>query len=211
MVLPHFKREIKNMGYVSGIRWNENLIESSIKDYMILFNIKRMPTAHEIIDSTHKHGLAVAIGRYGGYKYWAEKLGLETKKSDTSFGKKYENILNLMLIAKGYKVEGMVMCHPYDLLINGNIKIDVKASNRFHYNKDKNYYYTFNLEKNNPTCDIYVCYCINDDKLIEKILVIPSKFLKQNQLCIGKKSNYDKYVNRWDYLNIYNNFYEKLT
>lgn len=168
-----------------------------------------MPSCREIMDITHNHKLAVAIGKHGGYKHWAERLGLEIKKSETLFGKRYETALNSMLTTEGYKVEQMAMCYPYDLLVNDNIKIDVKSSTRY-YLKGKSYSYSFNLEKVNPTCDIYVCMCIDDNNVIEKVLIIPSKFLKQTQLCIGIKSKYDIYQNRWDYITTYDDFYKKL-
>jgi len=197
------------MGYTRGIQWNDDLIEKGIKDIIIALNIDRMPSCHEIINIAHDSKLVGAICKHGGYKNWAERLGLEIKKSETLFGKRYETALNSMLTAEGYKVEQMVMCHPYDLLVNDNIKIDVKSSKRYYYT-EKGYSYSFNLEKNNPTCDLYVCFCIDKNNVIEKVLVIPSKFLKQTQLCIGINSKYDVYINRWDYIKIYDDFYTKL-
>lgn len=99
----------------------------------------------------------------------------------------------------------MSVKHPYDLLVNSNIKIDVKTA-RLYTSEHGNSYYTFNLEKKNPTCDIYIFYCVE----IEKILIIPSKFLRQTQLCISENSKYNRYTNRWDYLKIYDNFYKEV-
>ncbi|WP_252233748.1 hypothetical protein [Clostridium sp. ZS1] len=98
----------------------------------------------------------------------------------------------------------MTTKHPYDLLVNDNVKIDVKSSNKYLSSAGWNSY-SFNLEKFNPTCDIYIIYCIQD----EKLLIIPSKFLKQTQLCItDKTSKYDIYKDRWDYIEQYNSFYK---
>lgn len=197
------------MGYVHGTQWTDQLISEEITKIRNTLNIDRMPSSSEIKLVTGKTALINAIRRRGGYNAWANKLKLDTKYSETKFGKRYERILSKYLTRKGYKAERMTVKHPYDLLINNFIKIDVKASKRYYYD-DKNYYYTFNLGKSNPTCDIYVCFCINEEETFDKILVIPSKFLKLTQLSIGVVSQYDKYIERWDYLDKFNEFYKKL-
>lgn len=197
------------MGYTCGIKWTDDLIIEEIEKVKIALDIDRMPSSSEIKLITGRTALINAILRNGGYKTWADKLGLKTKESETKFGKRYEKSLNKYLTRKGYKVEQMTMKHPYDLLINDCVKIDVKASRRYYYD-EKNYYYTFNLEKKSASCDIYVCFCINGEETIDKILVIPSKFLKQTQLSIGQVTQYDIYNMRWDYIDKFKDFYEKL-
>ena len=63
--------------------------------------------------------------------------------------------------------------YPYDILVNRNVKVDVKASRLFN-NYGNSKYYTFNLEKKDQTCDIFVFYCINQNDEIERTFVIPS-------------------------------------
>jgi hypothetical protein len=42
-------------------------------------------------------------------------------------------------------------------------------------------------------------------------LIIPSKFLRQTQLCItDKESKYDVFKDRWEYVEVYNKFYKWL-
>ena len=194
------------MGYARGIKWNDELIEHEINKVKDVLGIDRMPTSIEIFNVMNNHSLTNAIVRYGGYKYWANKLNLKQSKCETRTGLKEELNIKELLERKGYKVEKMSSRHPYDLLVNDNIKIDVKASNK--YKSDKGWSsYSFNLEKNNPTCDIYIIRCIQDDKT----LVIPSKYLRQSQLCItDKESKYDIYKDKWDYFDKYNEFYKKL-
>ena len=169
-------------------------------------NINRMQYSVEIKRVTNNSKLTNAIRRHGGYKYWAKKLNLSQSECETRIGLKEELYIKTFLESKGYKVEKMTTKHPYDLLINGNIKIDVKASNKYTSSIGWSSY-SFNLEKNNPTCDLYVIRCLQDNKT----LVIPSKFLKQNQLCItDKESKYDKFKDRWDYVEKYDKFYKSL-
>ena len=51
-----------------------------------------------------------------------------------------------------------------------------------------------------------------DDNLnIVKTYVIPSKFLHKTQLSIGvNKSKYDYFLDRWDYVEKFNSFYEEI-
>jgi hypothetical protein len=197
------------MGYALGIKWNDELIATEIYKVMKSLNIDRMPSNQEIKIVTKNNKLANAIRRHGGFYYWADKLGIPVKECETKLGKKYESILKKYMETQGWEAEQMGARHPYDLLINENIKIDVKASKRYYYS-DQNYYYTFNLEKKNPTCDIYVCFCLDDNEGFDKVLIIPSKFLHKTQLSIGIESIYDKYIDRWDLIDKYNEFYRKL-
>ena len=94
--------------------------------------------------------------------------------------------------------------HPYDLLVENSVKIDVKSAKLFKINNTQ--YFTFNLEKTHQTCDLYVFYCIENDVIV-KTLIIPSYILSgKTQLSIGHKSKYDKYIDRWDLILKYYHF-----
>ncbi len=194
------------MGYTHGIRWNDETIEKEILKVKDSIGIDRMPSSNEIISVTNSNGLNNAIARHGGYLYWANKLGLSQSRCETRTGFIGELTIKEILENKGYEVKKMPCKHPYDLLVNGNIKIDVKAANV--YNSPEGWSsYSFRIAKDNPTCDIYVLIC-NDSK---KIMVIPSKFLKQTNVCItAQSSKYDSFVDRWDYIKQYDNFYKNV-
>ena len=197
------------MGYVQGIKWNNELIKAKIYEVMGVLEIKRMPSASETELVLQNSSLSNKIAKTGGFYSWAKRLKLEIKHTETSTGKEYESKLSWYLIDKGYEVKQMSVKHPYDLLVNESIKIDVKAARRYYYN-NKGYMYSFNMEKVDASCDLYVCYCINDLDLIEKVLVIPGRDIKSTQLSIGKNTVYEKYVNRWDLLEQYDKFYKQL-
>lgn len=194
------------MGYTKGIKWTNELIKSEILNVMNALNINRMPTSVEIKQVTNNSKLINAIRRNGGYLYWATALKLKQSECDTRTGLAGELKIKEILENKGYEVSKMSCKHPYDLLINGNVKIDVKLANVYN-SPDGWSSYSFNLSKDNPTCDIYVLIC-NDNK---KTLVIPSKFLKQTQVCItDKNSKYNLFIDRWDYVKQYDNFYKNI-
>ncbi|ADL53239.1 hypothetical protein [Clostridium cellulovorans] len=194
------------MGYTHGIRWTKEKIYDEVRKVMKALDINRMPSDKECTLATKSHGLGIAISRNGGFKGIAEEMNLKQSDSESKTGFDAEMMIKELLENKGYRVEKMSARHPYDLLVNDNIKIDVKAANKYTHQNQWSCY-SFNLEKSNPTCDIYVIVCIDENK----ILIIPSKFLKQTQLSIGDhKSKYNIYQDRWDYIEQYDKFYKQI-
>jgi hypothetical protein len=57
-------------------------------------------------------------------------------------------------------------------------------------------------------CDIYIFIC-EDDNENKKILIIPQSFLQnQGQVSVGEfNSKWYKYINRYDLIDTYNDFY----
>lgn len=197
------------MGYSKGTKWTKELIESSIREVIKGCDLNTMPTARQMDLYFGNSRLSNKISKTDGFNYWAEKLNLNIKKSTTSMGQKWEHKLEDLLTKIGYKCEQMPTNYPFDILVNGCVKIDVKSSHRV--GKDKNYY-TFNLEKKNPTCDIYVFYCLNYDETVRKAYVIPAVNLcgmTQFSTGIGY-SKYDMYSDRWGYIKLFEDFYKGL-
>jgi len=198
------------MGYTHGKKWSHEDMKNEVYKVMKCLNIDRMPSSVECNRVTGNTRLSNVINRRGGFDWLANHLGLKQSKCETRLGRNTEIKVKEILEEKGYEVKQMGIKHPYDLLVNGNIKIDVKASHKYQSEEGWSSY-SFNLEKENPTCDIYIAVCINEKNDFERILVIPSKFLNQTQLCItGAKSKYDIYKDRWDYIEQYNEFYSNI-
>lgn len=191
------------------IKWNDEAIENAIKEVVKIAKINSMPTHSLMKKITGNEALSNAVSKHGGSKYWADKLGLEIKSCESKIGYEYECECMSTLTTMGYDCELTKSRYPYDILANGNIKIDVKVSNLYKSNRGN--FYTFNLEKSMPTCDIFVCYCINDNKDINTF-VIPSCVLSgKTQLSVGaEKSKYDKYINAWNIISKYDDFYKSV-
>lgn len=169
-----------------------------------------MPTRKEIEMVTEDSKLTSRISRTKGYYGWARELDLNIKDSETTVGKQYEYKIKKLLEQKGYSVKKMAQNYPFDLLINNNIKVDVKVGHP--YNSDNNSrYHTFNLYKQYASCDLYIIICLDENDFIEKTLIIPSNILKVTQLSIGKYSAYDKFVDCFDYIDKYDYFYKTLS
>ena len=188
-------------------KWTDERVKEEILNVKEALLLDRMPTRSEIIQVTHSSSLPCRICRTKGYYGWAEELGLKTKDSETNFGKKQESFIKSILESMGYKVEQMAQNYPYDLLVNDNIRIDVKASRL--YEGEAGSYYTFNLYKKYATCDIYICLCYTEETL-NKVLVIPAHKLKITQLSVGKTSIYDEYKDRYELIDKYDKFYQEV-
>lgn len=191
--------------------YTDEEIQNEIFKVMKTLNIDRMPSASEIVSVTKNQKIHNAIQRSYKYSGWARKLNIELKNSETSFGKEYENIAVVDILQNtGFDSEKMSQNYPFDLLVDGYIRVDVKVGKRYYYKDDK-YFYSFNMEKKYPVCDIFVVYCINDDNKIEKTLIIPSAKLHVTQLSVGAKSRYDIYIDNWEAFEKYSQFYSEVT
>lgn len=198
------------MGYTHGTVWTDELVKKEIVNVMKALNISRMPTRKEIIFVTKNNALSCKISKTKGYYGWAQELNLPIKESETTLGKSYEYIAKQMLEERGFDVKKMAQNYPYDLLINQNIRIDVKVGRPYINKNDGSRYHTFNLYKKYATCDIYMIICLDENENLEKLLIIPANKLKITQLSLGKESIYDKYIDNFELLNFYDRFYSKV-
>lgn len=188
------------MGYAHGIQWSDELIKKKILEAKEALELDRMPSRAECEQFFHNTSLTNAVSRRVGWYALANELNLPIKSSETYFGKRYEAVAEEMLISKGFSVRRMSTIFPYDLLIDDCVKIDVKAS---HLYRGKNgNFYTFNLEKDYATCDMYILFAINDANDISETFVIPSKFVvSKSQISIGEHaSKYHRFVDKWEYI-----------
>ncbi len=196
------------MGYSHGKRWSEQEILDKIKYMVEELGMKTFPTHSQMDKFYNSCGLSNAISKRGGTQKYAEIMGLEIKKSETEFGERLEQYCLIEIEEKiDVECQKTNSRYPYDILVGRSVKVDVKASKLFsNYGDSK--YYSFNLEKKDQTCDIFVFYCIGEDNSIEKTLIIPSVILSgKKQLSIGRfSSRYDLYEDRWDYIEKYYQF-----
>lgn len=174
---------------------------------MTILNIKRMPTASELT-SIGRNDLHCKIGRTKTYKGWAEHLELQLKSSETTKGNEYEELVAKIIRGLGYEVKEMTTKHPYDLLINDSVKVDVKVGGA--HNHFGSRAHTFRPSKKFATCDLYICVALDENDEVENIFIIPSKFAQLTTLNIGTDSKYNKFIYRWDYIKRFVQFYDEV-
>lgn len=166
-----------------------------------------MPTNKEVIQAEGNHALANAIQKHGGYEYWANKLGLEQKYSDTKLGIQGERRVAAILELLGLKVELTSIKHPYDLLVNDCIKIDVKTANTTYIQGYPIHAYRLG-EKKQQTCDFYIFFEIDTGK----VYVVPAhKCAKQIMVEMGDVSlSYRKYLGAYHLITEASNMYQRM-
>ena len=184
-------------------KWTDKEIE---KEIMKTEHAKNgyMPSSKDLIEIYAMGRLSSAISKREGFWYWAKKLGLKVKESDSKTGieKEYEIAEKLKEMYPELNIEITSSGFPYDMLLNYSVKIDVKYSKGGVYGG--HFFYAFNLEQNKPKSDLLILICGN-----EKTLIIPSHHLTgQNQVSISKTSSKDVYIDRWYLLDEYLGFYK---
>lgn len=178
--------------------WTENDVKNGIYYTMKYHGISRMPTHAEMCEAFGDTSLSNKVNKTGGSRRWASELGLDSVECETTFGQMVEEIVKEKLEELGFSCQLTGTKHPYDILVNECVKIDVKAARKSKVRTSD--VYSFRTAKTQQTCDIYIAACISDGIDIEKYYIIPSHVVSGNvQLCIGAgHSMYDKYIDRWD-------------
>ena len=191
------------MGYTKGTKWTCELIEQKILECVKALGLNRMPSRNEIRDYYGNDCLTNKISKTFGYYGWAERLGLEMKDSDTQTGKTGEKMAKEWLESYGFDAKLMPQNYPFDLFVNGCVKVDVKYSHLYESPQNGFKFYSFRLEKEVPTCDVYILIaCDNRNK--KTWYVVPSREVQQKQISIGEHASiYNRFIDRVDIISSY--------
>lgn len=197
------------MGYTHGIRWDEDTIKAKVLEVVSGLELNRMPSRNECNMYYQNSCLSNAITKRVGWYKLAKELGLPVKDSETQTGKNAELVAAEMLVSKGFSVEQMPQNFPYDLLVDGCVKVDVKASKL--YKGKTGDFFCYGLAKPFATCDAYVLITLDDDGNAETFMIVPSKFVVKNkQISVGRdKSKYHDFIDRWDYIKTMSDFWKE--
>lgn len=194
------------------MNWTDELIRKGILEVVEHIGETRMPTAYELREYHGDCRLIGAITRRGGFMTWANKMELPMKDGDVMLGLGYEKYTKELLEKNGFGCVHTSTKFPYDILVNGKVKLDVKVSHLVEIGNGRGY--TFKVAKNMPKCDLYVVYCLDEFEVgkIAKTYIIPAHVLTgMSQLTIGKEcSKYDAYLNRWELIERFNDSLMKL-
>ncbi len=145
---------VEPMGWSHGVHWSEELIERELRVH--IRRLGRMPSAEEI-RAADGHGRLSSIISYGhGYKYWADRLGVAQKGTETHRAQAWERHEVDFFRGMGYDVTRHSTKHPYDLTINGH-RVDVKMATRCDYGRVKGF--VFAGLKRGADCDFFDLVC----------------------------------------------------
>ena len=200
----------------NGVRidWNKDNIEKALRYMVEQTGQKTLPTYAETKKFYGNYKLSNAMRRNGGPRYWGERMNLEFKDCDSRKGEQFEDYFVAEMLEKGFDAERVNYDEPrfpFDVLINGCVKVDVKVARVF--GSDKQGYYSFNLEHKKHSCDFFVCYCLDSSgENIVKTYIIPASVMDgKSQLGVGlSQSKYDAYIGRYDLIGQTCEFYDSL-
>jgi len=120
-------------------RWTQELIESETR--LVIQTVGHFPTGNRLVEMG-KHDLANAIARYaGGFTNLAKAMGMERRLCTSAFGWAGEEAVAAELRRRGFtatRTEGTQA--PYDILVNGAVRIDVKNARFADYATSKQGY-----------------------------------------------------------------------
>jgi hypothetical protein len=98
--------------------------------------------SHGDLKEMGRYDLSNQITRRGGFLKWSDRLGIERRTSDSDTGWEGERAASERLQALGFRVTPRrgVKC-PFDLLIDGVLRIDVKAARQQCYGDSRGWFY----------------------------------------------------------------------
>lgn len=167
-----------------------------------------MPSKTEMNQVTGGKGLGCAMTRYGGHLYYREYLGLDEKDSCSKFGDENEYYVLGLLKSRGFNVRKTPPRHPYDILVEDVLKIDVKSANPTLSKAKEMHEFVFSINNEFPKCDLLIFVTNEVEK--KEVYIIPSKHIMQSQLGIGETSKYDIYKDRYDYIEKYIELFKQI-
>ena len=118
----------------------------------------------------------------------------KARQDANAFAYQYECIAKLLLEAKGHTVEMTPHNHAYDLLVDGVLRVEVKASKLVKV-KD-NWRYAYYLGKKAKTCDVFMFFAVDEKENYPSVYCIPKQSIEDSKhINMGRKSKkYGKYL-----------------
>lgn len=174
--------------------WTNTEVETELRTYAA--KLGRLPTVREMRDDG-RNDLMCAITRSGGLLNWATRLGIQRDtSSDSDFGWRGEKAVASILETNGFSVvrSGGVKA-PYDLLVDGALRLDVKSASRASYPGStgpcSGWFYRIGKI---PSCDLLALYQADTGA----IYFIPWNACPRSNITITENGKYSQYRNRFD-------------
>lgn len=119
--------------------WTDSMVHSEL--IPICAATGMFPSNSELV-RLGRGDLANQICKRGGFVAWSAKLGYERNGSDSDFGWSGERRCMELLQINGFVVEKADRLRaPFDILINGCIRVDVKTANYAEYGVCRGWFY----------------------------------------------------------------------
>lgn len=142
-----------------------------------------------------------AVNRHHlGFKGWAERLGLKRRRSTTNIAYDHEVKVKTALEQMGHSVELTRNKCPYDLLVNGSIKVEVKYARPSNCNGSV--YHIFHLGPLGAWRDfdvaVFICLSREYDEIATYI--IPAEHVQQQTVTITQSRWWPQFKGAWHHI-----------
>lgn len=165
------------------VKWTDEAVESELRRVAASLG-GRMPSANEL-RAMGLEPLASRASRAGGLLGWAERLGLPVNKDANApgFGEAWEAHVVTVVRTHRYDAEAQRRHAPFDILVDGRVRVDVKASRHHDYGAVRGF--TFWLGTSWKRCDVFAL--VKVDGPAPQILWVPSSEAEQQTITLTGK------------------------
>jgi hypothetical protein len=187
------------MGWSHGTVWDSARVESELR--RVTDEMGRMPTVGEL--TTRKQGdLANAVVRSGGFAEWAKKLGVARKGTETHRGQDVELAAIESLRREGFDVQRQPTRAPFDLLVNGRVRVDVKSGKFADYSTtrrsgrgrtDRVAGHFFGINHRAGACDLYLLCGVDESNRVLWRYFVPASDAQVGTLTLTPKGKYSRF------------------
>jgi hypothetical protein len=133
-------------------KWTDEKIATELN--AVIAGTGIMPSAYEL-RGLGRNDLACALSKRGGFLFWAERLGVSRVHSDSDTGWDGEKLFVELAQSQGIQADrSTAVKAPYDVLLDGILRVDVKSANYAEYGPCRGWFYRIGKI---PQADIIVC------------------------------------------------------
>lgn len=120
-------------------KWTEEMVAERIR--IVAAGTGVFPSI-TFLKETGQNDLACQITRRGGSLVWADRLGLKREHSDSDTGWEGERAVMDLIARNGLSVtRSTAVRWPFDLLVGGLLRVDVKAARFAQYGRCSGWFY----------------------------------------------------------------------
>jgi hypothetical protein len=165
--------------------WTDEKVAEALRP--IVAELGGMPSAQEL-DDRGLCGLRASISMvHGGVRSVAHKHGFSMRDSCTKRGLEIEDKVTESLRAMGFSAERQSMHAPFDILVNGRVRVDVKSARYTECRSGRSHVcrgHVFGIAKADPTCDLYILCGVDAANAILWRYFVPSSEARVRTLTI---------------------------
>lgn len=132
-------------------KWSDEIIVAELRQ--LIGTTDFMPT-FGYIRSSGRNDLACAITKRGGWKKFSQLMNVPMTPSDTLKGWAGEDVTEEWLYKQGYEVSRQPTRAHFDILLNGILRVDVKAASYAKYGNSSGWFYRMGKI---ITADVVIC------------------------------------------------------